>query len=91
MQLVRFKGQSQVYLLTPGGAIATTDDYENGRCGYAHLCKDGLIRRYHQVIGSNDDLEVVGEYEPKVDPVNMLRGILFDESWDRRLEEGETA
>lgn len=53
-------------VLIPGGALAPAEHFgDDGNLtieaglfeeSYAHVFEDGLIRRYHQVIGSKDDL-----------------------------------
>ena len=66
---IRFQNKDFVFtgeVLEAGGAITTLDDYENGRRSYAYLCESGKIKRFNQVIGSRDDIEIVGECEPNV-------------------------
>ncbi len=44
-------------LIIMGGAITTTARLARFECSLAHLCKDGLIRRFLEVIGNADDIE----------------------------------
>ena len=79
----RIKFQGREFILVDGGAIATEDDYKAGKCSYAHLCRDGLVRRFHEVIGDEEDVERLGEV--KVDlgnPVEAIVNILTDSSWE---------
>lgn len=41
------------------GAIATEWQYTTGKPSYAHLCRDGKVRRFMQVMGSKDDIEII--------------------------------
>jgi hypothetical protein len=66
--------------LNKGGAITTQDDYENGRCSFAHLCEDGKILRFNSQIGTIDDITIIGEVKPNVS-INSLLGMFTDPSW----------
>ena len=57
---VKFQGREYVLV---NGAIATVEAFEAGEASYAHLCPDGVIRRFNQPIGVEADLEIGGEYE----------------------------
>lgn len=50
---VRFQGAEYIMV---GEAITTPELYEAGECSFAHLCGDGLIRRFREVIGRKEDL-----------------------------------
>lgn len=76
---VRLDGET--YILIDGGAITTPDDYLAGRCSYAHLTPDGRIMRFRQQIGTEDDLEQLGEIEIGEPGIGTLLGILSDDSW----------
>ena len=84
MLTIRFKDADFVLGgdLKTGGAIATLDDFENGRCSYAHLFKDGTIKRFKKVIGSVEDIEVTGECEPEMG-LDSIIGVFTDSSWSR--------
>jgi hypothetical protein len=58
---IRFKGNNYLLIgdLKSGGAIATEEQYANFEESYAHLCGNGNIMRYHRIIGTRDDIEVV--------------------------------
>jgi hypothetical protein len=57
---IKFKGERFLLIgnLT-SGAIAKRKEYEKFDVSYAHLCPDGNIRRYHEIIGTKDDIEVL--------------------------------
>jgi len=57
---IKFKGERFLLIgdLT-SGAIAERKAYENFEVSYAHLCPDGNVRRYHEIIGTKDDIEVI--------------------------------
>ena len=58
---IKFKGEKYLLVgdLITGGAITTKEAYANFNISYAHLCSDGKIRRYQEVIGTKDDIEVI--------------------------------
>jgi hypothetical protein len=62
---VRFKGENYLLIgdLPRGGAIALEETYLRGDVSFAHLGWDGLIRRYNEVIGERQDLEMLGKVE----------------------------
>jgi hypothetical protein len=68
---VRFKGKVYHFggdnLQTDKGFLATEEQYANGLPSFAHLCDDGIIRRYHKRIGVRADLELVDD-EPLPEP-----------------------
>ncbi len=57
---IRFKGKAYVLVgnMKFGGAIATKKQYEAGECPYAHLCPDGFIRRFNEIIGTRDEITI---------------------------------
>lgn len=74
MKRIRFQGQE--YILV-GGAITTEEAFYNGEMGYAHLGEDGLVRRFHSIIGSKNDIEILGDADVKMSVegiINMLTG-----------------
>lgn len=60
LKYIEFQGQK--YLLV-GDAIATIEAFQNGQIGYAHVGEDGFIRRYGGIIGTKDDIEILGEVD----------------------------
>lgn len=82
MLTIKFQDKDYVFVDGPGvgGAIATLDDFENGRCSYAHLYPDGTIKRFNQVIGSVDDIEITGSCEPTLSR-DALRNLFTHPSW----------
>lgn len=61
---IRFKGDEYFLVSSPlqgswkrEGAITTGEAYMNGDYSYAHLCPDGTVLRYFEVIGTIDDIE----------------------------------
>lgn len=75
---IRFQGNDYILIgdIEEGGAIATEAQYENGECSYAHLCTDGLIRRFRQVIGRLEDLEFVGTSENTITVAGAINTLL---------------
>lgn len=63
MLKIKFKGMEFVFVgydLTEG-AIALREDYENFRPSFAHLFPNGEIRRHGSLIGSREDIEILGK------------------------------
>lgn len=83
MKTIKFQGVDYLLVgdMIDGGAIATIEQYENGRCSFAHMTPDGRIMRFHVTIGHRDEVEVTGEYEPKM--LVSVFDILTDPSWQR--------
>lgn len=55
---IKFKGKN--YILVgdkTDGAIATKEQFINGKCSYAHLFEDGDVRRFGDIIGSIKDIK----------------------------------
>ena len=74
LQQVLFKDKTLWLVADPGkrdGPLCNVpEEYEHGRVGYAHLRKDGKITRFHENIGTLDDLEFTGlcqDVEPSDD------------------------
>lgn len=82
MLTIRFQDTDFVLCgdLESGGAIATQDNYENGRCSYAHLFENGAIKRFNRVIGFVDDIKVTGDCDPNVG-IHSVVGVFTDPSW----------
>lgn len=61
---VKFKGK-EYFLIGKEApiALATKNQYENGKVSFAALNSDGDIKRYGNVIGKKEDLEPIGEEE----------------------------
>jgi len=62
MLKIRFNGQEYLFTgdsLDKGGPIATEDEYIQGEVNFAHLFPDGIIMRYHETIGTRDDIEIL--------------------------------
>jgi len=59
---IKFKGKKFLLIgdLTDG-AIATKEQYESFETSYAHLCADGKVKRFHKIIGTKDDIKVLGK------------------------------
>ena len=45
--------------MVKGGAIATEEQYENCEDSFAHLYRNGQVKRYGAVIGARKDIEVL--------------------------------
>lgn len=70
--------------LEDGGPIATKEAYEKFECSYAYLMPDGKIMRFHEQIGSRDDIEVLKEkveVSPNPAPENIFLALLSPEDW----------
>ncbi len=76
IQLIKFKDNE--YLLVEG-AIATKEQYENGLVSYAHLFKDGKIRRFNKIIGTEKDIKYIKMIEVNVssNAINNMMDALF--------------
>lgn len=71
MMKIRFQGKEWLFVgdsLEEGGAITTPEWYEDGIVSYAHLSPDGIVRRYHEEIGTIEDIQVIDSNPP---PVSM--------------------
>ena len=58
---IKFKGRKYLLIgnLKIGGAIATKKQFENFFPSFAHLYANGEIKRYGDVIGKIEDLEII--------------------------------
>lgn len=58
-QRLRFKGSGYILIGSKdyGGAIATVEQYEAGKCSFAHLFEDGRVLQFGRQIGTKDDIE----------------------------------
>jgi len=86
MLTVRFQGAEYLFTgdtLADGGALTTPAAYENGVASYAHVCLDGTVKRYRQVIGTVADVEVVGPADSPDMTVGGVVNLLTGETWDR--------
>lgn len=68
VEKIRFQEQDFVLV---GGAITTPEAYRTGEVSFAHLMKDGSVRRFGTVIGQREDIEFLGE-ETIAEPDSML-------------------
>lgn len=75
MKRIRFQGQE--YLLIED-TIATEEAFRNGEVGYAHIGEDGLIRRFHSVIGSKDEIEILGDADVRMSVEGVFNMLLGD-------------
>lgn len=67
-----------------GGPIATKEAYENFECPYAHLAPDGKIMRFHEQIGTREDIEILKtKVEVSQNPPieNILSALVDPDSW----------
>ena len=75
---IRFANQEFILVggdLARGGAITTPEDYAAFQPSFAHLFEDGTIMRYHQQIGTREDIEVLGECEVLPTKEGVVRGL----------------
>lgn len=77
MKYKKIKFKNKEYFLI-GSAIATREQYEQGKPSYAHLFRKDIMR-HGKKIGIIDDLELIGEekLEPKVSVFEMIDNFLF--------------
>lgn len=86
MMNIEFQGKEWLFVggsLEDGGAITTPEAYATGEVSYAHLGRDGVIRRYLEEIGSIEDIKVLG---PAEDPDMSLDGmikVITGDGWER--------
>lgn len=79
---IKFKGKVYYLIggdLENGGPIATRYQYEHGLLSYAHLLPDGQVKRFNEVIGTREDVKVIGEATLKVK----------EDAWDNLLDRME--
>ena len=90
---IRFQDKEWLFIgesLEDGGAITTEEAYQAGTVSYAHLCDDGVVKRFCNVIGGIDGIEMIGPADVEIDePVKALVNILLDDSWDSPRESEE--
>jgi hypothetical protein len=86
MLTIRFGGEEYLFTgnrLEDGGAITTPTAYQEGTVSYAHLGHDGLVRRFREVIGTAQDIEIIGSVkEPELSD-GWLGNVFRHPSWDR--------
>ncbi len=90
---IRFQGNEYLLIgtLDEGGAIATKEQYESFACSHAHLCEDGNIRSFHEVIGGREDIEIIGECEAEFGGANFGRNLMaaLGPDWANTTPDGE--
>jgi hypothetical protein len=82
MKRIRFQDREWLLVGTTHGAIATPEAYANGEASYAHLGRDGVVRRFHEVIGTVSDIEFLGDTETPQQSPDWLANLFTDPSWD---------
>jgi hypothetical protein len=80
MRKIRFQGKDFILTDDKEGAITTPEHYSNWECSYAHLFPNGVIKRFHQVIGNIKDIEFGEEIpeEKQLDWASEGMGALLD-------------
>lgn len=90
MLTIKFQGQEWLFphhSLEKGGPICTPKQYAEGIVSYAHLFKDGIVRRFNEPIGTIKDIEVLGPAEdPCTDPARAIFNLFTHPSWDEPPE-----
>ena len=71
---IRFQGEK--YLLVEN-AITTEEAFINGEMGYAAIGEDDLVRRFYSVIGSKDEIEILGDADVRMSIEGMFN-MFFD-------------
>lgn len=80
--------QGNTYILFDGGAITTPESYLAYTPSYAHLCSDGKVRRYGEIIGSREDIEFTGkdiEVEENMGTAMGMLESLANGGWNRPM------
>ncbi len=77
-QRIRFQGKEWLLVVD---AITTDERYANFLCSYAHIYPSGEIRRYGEVIGHADDIEVLGDVDDIEHGTGTVISGLTDSSW----------
>lgn len=72
----RIRFQNQEYLLVEN-AITTEEAFRNGEMGYAHIGDDDLVRRFGGIIGSRDEIEILGDANVRMS-IEGVFNMLFD-------------
>ncbi len=62
VEAIKFKGE--YFWLVGGDAIATPHQYLNFLENFAHLFPDGKVKQHGAVIGTEADIERLGEVDP---------------------------
>jgi hypothetical protein len=69
--------------LAEGGAITTPEAFQAGTVSYAHLMRNGKIKRFGATIGTVADITVLGTAEIETpENVDALFHLLTDPSWE---------
>ena len=86
--MLRVTFQGAEYVLTNGdlidGPLATTEQFQAGLPSFAHLFPDGNVRQYNVIIGTVQDIVVLGEIadlETNADFFENLLGKHVDGHW----------
>lgn len=69
VQRIRFQGEEWILI---DRLITTEEAFTNFEPPYAGISDDGFVMRYHQIIGTSDEIEVLGDAEhdgPTLDAV----------------------
>ena len=86
--MFKIRFQSRRYLFTgdsldQGGAITTREAYVHGEVSYAHLMTDGKIRRFGKIIGTWENIKILGSYQREPRPTIDGFGKLLDRIFER--------
>lgn len=83
VQEIQFQGKDFI-LTSPNGSdspIATIKEFQNGDCSFAHFYRgSGKIMRFHEQIGTIDDIEFGEFIDIEVDILEVITG-LFGRTW----------
>lgn len=81
MQFPKIRFQGDEFILVDS-VICTIEQFKSGYSGYAFL-SEGLIYRHFEIIGSENDIEHIGEVKINLtdkDLVTMISN-MFGETW----------
>jgi len=70
--------------LEEGGALAEEEAFINGECSYAHLCRNGVIKRFNEYIGTKKDIEILEDpyvLKKEIDFHRAIKTMCTSPSW----------
>lgn len=78
--IVRF--HEEEYLLV-NGALTTADAFSKGEASFAHVYRDGVVRRYGEEIGRVEEIEVLREAPKMKIEDDWFANVLLSPTWRR--------
>ncbi len=82
---IKFKGKEYILTNNEGpSAITTIEAFRGGTVSYAHLYEDGYVIRYGMVIGTEKDIERIGEVEINSLEPEATFNLLTRNTWGKK-------